>query len=99
MLVLWPISTSLGPLIAFVIINGAANGGFFATIPTVVGSVFRECQSQCGYGNDRVGLGRWISISEYSLLAKAPPLFPLTRLGCSNCWILVKCIWRRGSRH
>lgn len=24
----------------FVIMNGAANGGFFATIPTVVGTVF-----------------------------------------------------------
>lgn len=40
MLVVWPISTSLGPLIAFVIINGVANGGFFAVMPTVVGAVF-----------------------------------------------------------
>lgn len=40
MLVIWPISTSIGPLIAFVIINGVANGGFFAVMPTVVGAVF-----------------------------------------------------------
>ncbi len=40
MLALWPVSNSLGPLIAFVIINGAANGGFFATMPTVVVTVF-----------------------------------------------------------
>jgi MFS family permease len=40
MLVLWPVSNTLAPLIAFVIINGAANGGFFSTMPTVVGSVF-----------------------------------------------------------
>lgn len=40
MLVIWPVSNSLGPLIFFVIINGAANGGFFSTMPTVVGSVF-----------------------------------------------------------
>ncbi len=40
MLVLWPFSTSLAPLIVFVILNGAANGGFFATMPTVVGNVF-----------------------------------------------------------
>jgi MFS family permease len=40
MLVIWPVSNSLAPLIVFVIINGAANGGFFSTIPTVVGSVF-----------------------------------------------------------
>ena len=40
MLILWPVSNTLGPLIAFVIINGMANGGFFATMPTVVGNVF-----------------------------------------------------------
>ncbi|KAL4929179.1 monocarboxylate transporter [Aspergillus undulatus] len=40
MLVLWPVSSSLGPLIAFTIINGMANGGFFSTMPTVVGNVF-----------------------------------------------------------
>ena len=37
---LWPAAGSLGPLIAFVVVNGAANGGFFATMPTVVGAVF-----------------------------------------------------------
>ena len=40
MLVIWPFSNSIGPLIAFVIINGMANGGFFAVMPTVVGAVF-----------------------------------------------------------
>lgn len=40
MLVLWPVSSSIGPLVAFVIINGMANGGFFSTMPTVVGNVF-----------------------------------------------------------
>ena len=40
MLVLWPVSSTLAPLIAFVVINGAVNGGFFSTMPTVVGSVF-----------------------------------------------------------
>lgn len=40
MLTLWPISSHIAPLIAFVVINGAANGGFFATMPTVVGNVF-----------------------------------------------------------
>lgn len=37
MLSLWPLSTSLGPLVAFVLICGMANGGFFAIMPTVVG--------------------------------------------------------------
>ena len=40
MLAIWPVSQDLGPLTLFVIIGGAANGGFFATIPTAVGSVF-----------------------------------------------------------
>lgn len=40
MLVLWPFSTSIGPLVVFSIWNGAANGGFFALIPTVVRGVF-----------------------------------------------------------
>jgi nitrate/nitrite transporter NarK len=31
-LAIWPISSELGPLILFVVINGAANGGFFATV-------------------------------------------------------------------
>ncbi|KAK2752571.1 hypothetical protein FQN55_006684 [Onygenales sp. PD_40] len=39
-LVLWPLSKTLHPLVAFVILNGMANGGFFASIPTVVGNVF-----------------------------------------------------------
>ncbi|CAF9911643.1 MAG: hypothetical protein ALECFALPRED_007419 [Alectoria fallacina] len=40
MFAIWPVSDSLGPVVVFVIMNGAANGGFFATIPTVVGTVF-----------------------------------------------------------
>jgi len=40
MLAVWPISGSLAPLTVFVIINGAANGSFFATMPTVVGHLF-----------------------------------------------------------
>ncbi|KAK4908757.1 hypothetical protein LTR49_022377 [Elasticomyces elasticus] len=38
--VLWPFSTSLAPLVVFTIRNGIASGGFFAVMPTVVGSVF-----------------------------------------------------------
>lgn len=39
LLALWPASVSLAPLMVFVIINGTASGGFFAIMPTVVGSV------------------------------------------------------------
>jgi MFS family permease len=57
MLVLWPVSNTLGPLIAFVIINGAANGGFFSTMPTVVGSVF---------GSRRVGVAMGMIVSGWA---------------------------------
>jgi MFS family permease len=57
MLVLWPVSNSLGPLIVFVIINGAANGGFFSTMPTVVGSVF---------GSRRVGVAMGMIVSGWA---------------------------------
>jgi MFS family permease len=57
MLVLWPVSNTLGPLIAFVIINGAANGGFFSTMPTVVGNVF---------GSRRVGVAMGMIVSGWA---------------------------------
>ncbi|GKT40640.1 aspyridones efflux protein apdF [Colletotrichum spaethianum] len=40
MLAIWPASTTLAPMIVFVIVNGISNGGFFSTMPTVVGNVF-----------------------------------------------------------
>ncbi|KAM0258946.1 hypothetical protein ACHAQJ_003602 [Trichoderma viride] len=40
MLAIWPTSTALGPLIVFVVINGAANGAFFSTMPTAISKVF-----------------------------------------------------------
>ncbi|PWY84805.1 MFS general substrate transporter [Aspergillus heteromorphus CBS 117.55] len=57
MLVIWPASTSIGPLIVFVIINGMANGGFFSTIPTVVGNVFGSARGSpiAGYILDASG--------------------------------------------
>ena len=50
MLVLWPVSSSVAPLVAFVIINGMANGGFFSTIPTVVGNVFGSARVSVAMG-------------------------------------------------
>ena len=50
MLALWPVSSTLGPLIAFVVINGAANGGFFAIMPTVVGAVFGSARVSIAMG-------------------------------------------------
>lgn len=49
-LTLWPLSTTLAPLIAFCVLNGAANGGFFSMMPTVVGSVFGPSQMTVAMG-------------------------------------------------
>ncbi|KAI1304534.1 major facilitator superfamily domain-containing protein [Xylaria venustula] len=40
MLAVWPVSTTLAPLAVFSVVNGMANGGFFSTMPTVVGNCF-----------------------------------------------------------
>lgn len=40
MIVIWPESKSLAPFVVFVFINGIGNGGFFATMPTVVAHVY-----------------------------------------------------------
>ncbi|KAI9151424.1 Beta-lactamase-like protein [Paramyrothecium foliicola] len=50
MLALWPASTTLGPMIAFVILNGISNGGFFSTMPTVVGNVFGSARVSTAMG-------------------------------------------------
>jgi MFS family permease len=50
MLALWPASTSLAPLIVFVVVNGAGSGGFFAIMPTVVGNVFGSARVSVAMG-------------------------------------------------
>lgn len=40
MLAIWPVSNTLGPLAIFAALNGAANGAFFTSLPTVVASMF-----------------------------------------------------------
>ncbi|KAF1358347.1 MFS general substrate transporter [Lizonia empirigonia] len=40
MLAIWPVSNTLGPLLAFAVLNGMANGAYFTVFPTVVASVF-----------------------------------------------------------
>lgn len=49
-LAMWPASTTLAPLAAFAVINGAANGGFFATMPTVVGNLFGSARVAVAMG-------------------------------------------------
>ncbi|KAF2083811.1 MFS general substrate transporter [Saccharata proteae CBS 121410] len=49
-LALWPVSSSIAPLAIFVVINGASNGGFFSTMPTVVGNVFGSARMAVAMG-------------------------------------------------
>ncbi|KAJ7620178.1 hypothetical protein FB45DRAFT_929634 [Roridomyces roridus] len=70
MLALWPVSTTLAPLVAFAVINGAANGGFFATMPTVVGAVFGAARVSMA-----MGMGWWLSHGA-SFLCSSPSIFP-----------------------
>ena len=39
MLAIWPVSSSLAPLIMFALINGCANGSFFVAMPTAIAAV------------------------------------------------------------
>ena len=57
MLAIWPVAESLAPLIIFVIVNGAANGGFFSVMPTVVGNVF---------GSARVGVAMGMVVTGWT---------------------------------
>ncbi|KAH7126682.1 major facilitator superfamily domain-containing protein [Dendryphion nanum] len=50
MLALWPVSSTLAPMVVFVILNGVSNGGFFSTMPTVVGNVFGSARVSVAMG-------------------------------------------------
>jgi MFS family permease len=57
MLAIWPVSQEIGPLTVFVIVGGLANGGFFSTIPTAVGSVFGTTKITVAMGMIATGWG------------------------------------------
>jgi MFS family permease len=57
LLVLWPTSLSLAPLIVFVLVNGAASGGFFAIMPTVVATVMGMQRMAVAFGMIVTGWG------------------------------------------
>ncbi|EGN96014.1 hypothetical protein SERLA73DRAFT_185513, partial [Serpula lacrymans var. lacrymans S7.3] len=45
MLVIWPASTALAPFVVFIVISGVGNGGFFSTMPSVVGHIYGQRMS------------------------------------------------------
>ena len=50
MLAVWPVSDTMGPLIAFAALNGIANGAFFVTMPTAIGRMMGPGQAAVGMG-------------------------------------------------
>lgn len=50
MIALWPASTTLAPLAAFAVMNGLTNGGFFSSMPTVVGNLFGSARVSTAMG-------------------------------------------------
>lgn len=40
MLAIWPVASTVEPLMVFAMINGVANGSYFTTQPTVVAGIF-----------------------------------------------------------
>jgi MFS family permease len=57
MLSIWPASDTLAPLVAFSIINGVANGSFFTSMPTAVGTL---------YGSSRVPVAMGMVITGWT---------------------------------
>jgi MFS family permease len=91
MLVLWPISNSLGPLVAFVVINGAANGGFFSCMPTVVGEVFGSARVSVAMGMIVTGwVGGYLLVS-----GLVSAIRPLTTTDYSRELQLLVLCWTR----
>ena len=50
MLAIWPVSNTIGPLVAFAAVNGIANGSFFVTMPTTIGRLVGPGQAAIGMG-------------------------------------------------
>lgn len=50
LLALWPQSTGLGALVAFVLLNGAGNGAFFSIMPTVTGQLLGAYRMGTAFG-------------------------------------------------
>ena len=48
MLAIWPVSSTLPPLVIFATLNGISNGAFFTTLPTVVASMVDPSRAATG---------------------------------------------------
>ena len=94
MLAIWPVSSSLTPFCIFIIINGLGQGGFFSSIPSVVGHI---------YGPTRVPVALAMTVTAWaagymlvSVLA-LPNRVCMLRCckGSADSWIYSSVIWRK----
>lgn len=96
MIALWPASTSLAPLAVFAVMNGLTNGGFFSSIPTVVGNVFGSTRVSTAMGMMITG---WVfgylfvSCSRFRLSNEGHLLIGMT--GFPHRWVSAPSIRRR----
>lgn len=95
MLVLWPISTSLGPLVVFTVLNGAANGGFFAVMPTVVGAVFGSLLMTVAMGMVVTAwAGGYLMVSVSLSISKRMHAYDDVNVSCRDLRLRGTC-WKR----
>lgn len=95
LMALWPVSTTLAPLIAFSIINGVAAGGFFSLMPTVAGQVFGSARVSVALGMLVTGWsGGYLMVScihhPNSNLCEAEVI-----AGSPDCRLYTCCVWWR----
>ncbi|KAF2428678.1 MFS general substrate transporter [Tothia fuscella] len=55
MFAIWPVRDMLPTLVVFAIINGIANGAFFTTLPTVLGSIYGPARTGVAIGMATTG--------------------------------------------
>lgn len=90
MLAIWPVSTSIGPLAVFVILNGLANGAFFSTMPTVVSNVFGSARVAVAMGMVVTGwTAGYLLVSELPVLAMGVDL--TFSPGRAHRWVHSRC--------
>ena len=87
MITIWPASSSIAPLVTFIVINGFGSGKFFTLIPSVVGSV---------YGNTRTTNALAMTVSGWAFgyfLVRSFRLAPMRTLTDNFADAGLTCGW------
>lgn len=100
-LALWPVSTTIAPLVVFTIINGAAAGGFFSLMPTVAGAVFGSARVSVVLGMLITGwAGGYLMVSCVQPQCRSSSVSDadVFSAGGAHSWLPVSSIWRPKQR-